>query len=223
MSTLPVVDDSRMIIVRSMEELLQHMSQHQPQQPATVDQIQSLDEKTSIAIFIYSLSEMILRSSLYKEMRLLQDLLGYCINTAHNRVHLFTSMHSSLHELSTISHVTSMMDAVVTIVPNDGSSMSSEVAAELHIVRRSQNSTKIAEDIEMLEWKDNVLQPRLSVSQKIVEIEHESSQNNNSTNNNDSSNNEYKVFPKAHSRLITFESTDPEFDEDDDPDADLDL
>lgn len=169
----------------------------------------------SIAIFLYSISELVLRTSLRKAATAFQRLLAMTTNSMHH-MHLYTFINSSLHNLSTISYLTAMVDAVVTIIPNDGTSISLEVAAEAHIVRRSQSSTKITEEIEMLEWRESRLHPRAQV--RIVEAKVGEPQNA-----TEEIPNEVKVFQKPHSRLITFESTDPEFDDDDDPDADLDL
>jgi hypothetical protein len=195
-------EDGNLCVFKSMDDLVSKLTSS------------VVSKEGSTAIFLYSLSELILRTSLRKATAAFQQLLSLTYHKESN-VHLFTFINSSLHDLSTISYLTAMVDAVVTIIPNDGSSLSLEVAAEVHIVRRSQSSTKISEDIEMLEWRDSRLQPRLSV--RVVDAPVEE------TSVVDATSNEVKVFNKSHSRLITFESTDPEFDDDDDPDADLDL
>ena len=193
----------KLVIVKSVEELVRSLSRD------------NFDKDCSIAIFIYSMSELILRTSLKNAASSFQQLIALTMNPTHS-VNLYTVINSSLHDLPTISYLTSMVDAVVTVVPNDGATISSEIAAELHIVRRSQSSTKITEDIEMFEWRDARLQPRLQVRLNDSAMDAKSTTEHENTN-------EVKVFQKPHSRLITFESTDPEFDDDDDPDADLDL
>ena len=97
------------------------------------------------------------------------------------------------------------------------------------MARRSEATGKVTELIEMFVWRNHFLQP----------LKTSSEQKRDSVNNANKHTEEDAHTDKVHSlgiesikiheiqrkqaRLITFESTDPEFDEDSDPDADLDL
>ncbi len=109
---------------------------------------------------------------------------------------------------------------------------------------RSAATGKINESIEMFTCRDSLLAPLKPVTHFDADDAQEATNNDNSTKNltalptaeESAADNSTKTNTTTgggntanggkashNQRLITFDSTDPEFDEDSDPDADLDL
>ena len=102
---------------------------------------------------------------------------------------------------------------------------------EIQTIRKSCSTGKVTENIEMFSFKDSFMFPLYHHITDKNSNNYDNKTNNdikdNTINNSlaqlqNSNNNNNKVTINK-SRLITFDSTDPEFDEDSDPDADLDL
>lgn len=114
------------------------------------------------------------------------------------------------------------------IKPNRGTIFAvQDLAAEVQILRRSLTTHKVTEQIESLQWSataSGLLEPLQKISSKTLSNDSEGKVDQEMTTNA-ASTAAAVVIPAASgpSRLITFDATDPEFDEDDDPDADLDL
>lgn len=251
-----------------------------------------IDSFTSYALVIYSFSELMWQfgnNAALEFLQRLQDMLypnhasqradhDTSINrnskssakselaVSNNPAFVFT-VHESLHSQSTLTKIQSLVPIVVKVLPNSGT-LSAEVVCEIQTMRKSPNTGKIAEGVEMFGFRKALLYPLLahrdnlissevsarevsSASGKTPEepsdtTESDSAKENlletrlqgmnlnsssttglNATTNSTittttaASNNSAPNLATA--RLITFDSTDPEFDEDSDPDADLDL
>ncbi len=150
-------------------------------------------------------------------------------------------VHESLHSESVLSHMQSLVSVVVRVVPNGGT-LSPDVAAEMQVVRTSPSTGKVTETVEMFSLRDCALclipstamlaaEQATDSSPQVAETEENGSQilskllSTTATGGAASAENSAAVISSGGglSRLITFDSTDPEFDEDSDPDADLDL
>eukprot|EP01039_Chlorochromonas_danica_P011379 gene11379-12709_t len=184
------------------------------------------DTTTPKAIFLYSLSEVSLCYDKVDVWRWCQSLLTHC---QHHHTLLVTTLHSSLHNEKDRSMWTSLFPTVVKVSPNGGH-LSEVIAGEVQVLRRSPTSGKVTEEQEMVQWVENCLQPIAVHKEKkssrsgatggrAEEGTKQEKQGEGLSESLDSKNeNEANI-----ARFITFDSTDPEFDEDSDPDADLDL
>jgi hypothetical protein len=165
---------------------------------------------------------------------------------------MFTNVNCSLHSASFLSFVKSQFPTVISVVPNDGT-LSTQVAAQVQVIRRSTATNKISENLEMFSFAKNgvLVSPIVSTftasssseNQKLLpqsnklsdqsvegfdEVDKSSTFTPKDTASSLDASHQQRhipsaISPKPNVRLITFDSTDPEFDEDSDPDADLDL
>lgn len=194
---------------------------------ATVSTTSSSDK--SRALFIYSLSEWILLFGTQRVLILLDKLtaLGFhqiiaCVNQ---------TFHSHMH----LAHLISHFSVIARTLPNDGT-LSGEVLLHIHTTRRSDRSGRVAESIELFgDHSGLLLMPLKPISERrdLTTEGHTTSTSalqrlnpvvpSVSSMNLNMDKAADEVAAAAARRLITFESTDPEFDEDSDPDNDLDL
>lgn len=211
------------------------------------------------AVFIYSLSEYILNYSASKveATKFVTKLIRMTSNRQHAESRadislLVANIHQSLHLPSITSYMQSLFSGVIRIAPPIPGTLANEVAAEIQIVRRSENTMKVNESLEMFTWsKDETILLPIQVTEKSSHSDTASknrkdetegfieAEDRNAVEKSDQGvhqenfevkdsltvlgTNSASTAKKPVARLITFDSTDPEFDEDDDPDADLDL
>jgi len=190
-----------------------------------------------IAVIVYSLSEIILFAGLKKGLDFIGQLIQATPNDSNNSI--IFQINSSLHPPAVIARIQQHLDTIAIIVsqphiipcmldhcsfklqlPNSGL-LAASVAAEVQTVRRSPSSGRVSEHLEMF-----FLESGLSILRPISPT---SISNHHSVTAAEVSKLETKIaveqkpLPVHNARLICFVSTDPEFDEDSDPDADLDL
>lgn len=199
-------------------------------------------ENSSVGIIVYSLSEIVLMIGLAKAIsfaKQLTTLIGGAATTnpqSKTTVAIIFVVHESLHNTQALFQLQTLAGVTVRIVPNRGT-LSPEVAAEIQSVRKSPATGKVSEAVEMFAFRDGRLHPLLGA--KTVDAADSSSEKDPTAINSlaqlldtaeisASGAITPRVTPVTAaapppSRLIAFDSTDPEFDEDSDPDADLDL
>ena len=220
-------------------------------------------------LFIYSLSELFYlysNSNYYEIKTLLQQIeqklnFQYIIMNLHQSLHIQNST-TSLYPIS--STLSSLCNVTCYISTNDGT-MSDEVCLQIHSFRKSIQTGKVSESVELFgRHVETYIYPLKQNSIQLIDNNTSSinntllnlniSNNNNHTDNGSTAtsstssssemllsqalnsqstttittitNNNITNNPSlnvVNSRLITFDSTDPEFDEDSDPDNDLDL
>lgn len=125
-------------------------------------------------------------------------------------------LHQSLHADQELSYLLANFRVVARVIPNYGT-MAEAVAAEVLTIRRSATTGKVTEEVEMLQWNSTgLLEPRPSKARVATDVKAPEKSEVTA---------EVSVAPltSAATRLITFDATDPEFDDDEDADADLDL
>ena len=176
------------------------------------------------ALFMYSLSDVIVFHGMRRGLRYLE--LSEAFATS-----LFV-IHSTLHTNAELTVLKKYMHTCVLIYPNDGS-MSEEIAIETHTVRRSKTSGKIVERKDLFRFTYEVTNPFKIAS--LIPISHRKLSDVNDAARQAQDSQDVPGEPEAaglkelqprssyRSRLITFDSNDPEFDDDSDPDHDLDL
>jgi hypothetical protein len=160
------------------------------------------------AIFIYSLSELVLTHGTQRSLQWIRR-----INQTPS-LFLFASLQQSLHTIAKVSQISQAFPVVIKVVANMGM-LGEAVAGEAQVLRRSRDTGKVSEHTFILHWQHGVLQP--------LSIQKPSTQTPSSESSTTSSTAYVEAEARSMPRLITFDSTDPEFDEDSDPDADLDL
>lgn len=151
-----------------------------------------------------------------------------------------TNLEMPLLASSQLHYVKSLFSTVVTAIPNSGT-LSEEVVLQVQTIRRSTSTGKIQENVEMFSFKKpGVLLAPITVSsssnhsyrtmktesEKPEKILFEADRANQSIITPPTTTSQPSTTSTTnavHPRLITFDSADPEFDEDSDPDADLDL
>jgi hypothetical protein len=174
-------------------------------------------------------------------------------------------IHSTLHPPHVLSRLLpqqqhgqnpwSPFNAAVFVRPNDGT-VSDELACEVHVVKVSAVTGKVAEDRDFFVRRASAVRgdaagvlaqgPQYSLLAPVVKMKQAAAADSASTavlaaattsatfaaqpsNTNSSSASTTNATASTvavtatNRRLITFDSTDPEFDDDSDPDADLDL
>lgn len=210
------------------------------------------NEHSSYAVVVYSLSEVILLHGIERAMEYIDRLSNALFDPINLEAaalegskKMITSiippvlilvLHQSLHTPQIIALVKSMVNTVVHVVPNDGT-MAKEVLGEVQTIRRSNKSGKVNESVEMISCREGLLHifPKVSSSGSSASFIESSSAGvaevtslmpkaiTKPVDNKTLSVQSSMISSTGPSRLITFDSTDPEFDEDSDPDADLDL
>lgn len=190
-------------------------------------------------IFLYSLSELILINGIEYISSSIRPIVAQCnyssrsTDTAqkssvqHPTLLFVTNLDYTLHPVSTINYVSSIFPTTVSVKPNDGT-LSQSIAAEVQTVRRSLVSSKMFEHIDYFTWKSNMITPVLKVDDNVGHNNQKLSTEEGGENQDELKNTLQSTLidgsvSKINPRLITFDSTDPEFDDDDDPDQDLDL
>lgn len=208
-----------------------------------------VDNECFYGIFLYSMSEWLLNSSIDSIVPRVNRIIGQCNSSTRNAdsvesatiqsTVLFVSLiYYSLHSSSMIGYLQSLFPTTIVVKPNDGT-LSAEMAAEIQTVRRSVATSKMFEFVDYFTWKQNMLShiPKLSDGNSssvstnnenaLLKPKESESHNEETTEELELKNTLQNTIGdgniKINSRLITFDSTDPEFDEDDDPDQDLDL
>lgn len=175
-------------------------------------------------IFLLSLSELILThgvKSLRSDITKITSKVHESTFEQHkfNTTLFVAAVHSSLHQVNSINHISSMFHSTITVIPNNSSLISSSVAAELKILRKAAGTTKITEQQELMQWCAGCTLDHIATDTSKKLPDSDISANNPAFLEGGTKH----TVKKLNSRLITFDSTDPEFDEDSDPDADLDL
>ena len=199
----------------------------------------SSDNSKSKALFIYSLTEWILLYGTQRVTSLLDKLatLGF--------QQIIVCIHQTCHTQAHLSFLSSRFSVTAHTLPNDGT-LSGEVLLHIHTTRRSDRSGRVAESSELFgahpisilsplkpttttqpERRHNIDTPAADTAAEVhnatsvlqrLELSSDSAGGGGAKLPTDD-----EVAAAAARRLITFESTDPEFDEDSDPDNDLDL
>jgi hypothetical protein len=208
-----------------------------------------LQQRGHYAIFISSLTDWILNANsieeVGRELYNLRKIMGNKYQNSLFQIHLYTTLYTTLHSFETVQIIQSWFPTVVRVLPNDGIMFSPMIAAEVHTIRRSEGSNKMSEALELFIWSSItertltpfvMLTPLISNTSAVKDKNLSQIQSNNDNSKVDDSaptkstitstaNNNNSILPPkmSQSRLITYDRTDPEFDEDDDPDADLDL
>lgn len=161
------------------------------------------------AVFLYSLSELYLTHAALHLMPWMHAAMHHCNSSG---VLLIANLHCSLHTPEVVAALSAHFPTVAKVQPNYGM-MSDTVAAEVQTVRRSQSTGKVSEQMDMLVWTRGVLLPLVTNRKQKggKEVQEKAQQE------------VQQAVQQVAGRLVTFDSTDPEFDEDSDPDADLDL
>lgn len=190
-------------------------------------------EKTSVILF--SITELVFRYNYNLSLKILTEIQSW------NLCCFIASLHSTLHDGKSRSIIEDQFSTICYAIPNDGM-FSDEVLAEIQTIRKSLTSGKVTESTELFGWKQYKTGKAMDnkLSEGILYCMHKNKVYNSmmvSDMSNQASNMEQNADaqvapqpPKSQSvvlpttkRLITFDSTDPEFDDDSDPDADLDL
>lgn len=157
-------------------------------------------------------------------------------------------IHETLHSPRILSRIQSFGHTILIIKPNKGT-LSQEVATEVHCIRRSPDSGRVSEEIDIFVLSNQIpfknvfpILPIIRSKESITEIDSDSvdiaedhrtvtSALSNIKLQHDSTSNDSTKLPNVpisnkpnlFKQLVTFDSTDPDFDEDDDPDNDLDI
>ena len=175
------------------------------------------------ALFVYSLSDVILFRGMRRGLKWITDSEAFAL-----RVFV---IHPTLHRKVELTLLKKTCETTVLVHPNDGS-MSEEIAIETHTVRRSRTSGRVVErrDLFRLTYGEDDPSGVASLAPILIRKtspEDSSSQSKETQESPSESNasNQKEIQPRSvyQSRLITFDSNDPEFDDDSDPDHDLDL
>ncbi|RYH16567.1 hypothetical protein EON65_29860 [archaeon] len=194
-----------------------------------------------VAVLVYSLSEQILMqeskflSSFQRDMQFLR----YAQQELKKNILYIACLHSSLHSSQLTQYLQTFFNTCIYIVPNYGT-YSEYIACEVMCVYRSMQTQRVKESIEMCVWEKGMLVPlkgslRGGGEEGLAGEEGKVTHKKDEDGGEDGSQAVGKAEVQIHTniqgmslqnnkaRLISFESTDPEFDEDSDPDADLDL
>lgn len=213
----------KLIIMTNYESFLQYF------------QLELQESKECICIFISSLSSLIFQLSVSELKNFLSSISRFTKVRQKGDLlspqSLFvTNLNINLHPKRIIELVQTFFLCSVFIKPNAGT-MSRDVAAEILTLRKALSTNKITEIIELFRFQNFTLLPIANHSFP-TEVDDENSETTKLIKPLTIDENQ-KIEPttkplqftsnKVNSRLITFDSTDPEFDEDSDPDADLDL
>jgi hypothetical protein len=188
-----------------------------------------------LAVFHYSFSETLLNEAFQDEIALLRKFLYLCAESLSEKHQVQTSklspmlyltyLHVSFHDTCTVAALNALFPTNILVVPNYGT-MSTSMAVQIQTVRRSYTN-KIQENVEMFGFhKSGVTLNLLAAKSETVKQESKSLVQGDVLLQSALMGNSEKPVEQSvaiNPRLITFESTDPEFDEDSDPDADLDL
>lgn len=206
--------------------------------------ISSVKANDSYALVLYSLSETILTLGVKQTFDFIKRLSKLAKDQRKSNIlsTLIFVVHESMHSSELLSKIQSLCGVVAKIIPNNGT-LSSEVAAEVQSIRKSQATGKVVESIEMFSYDGYLLKaipvatsanPNTSTSSSVPTASDATSvismtsmlvdpMNKPKESSVETSSSKANVETARNARLITFDSTDPEFDEDSDPDADLDL
>lgn len=176
------------------------------------------------ALFVYSLSDVIVFHGMRRGIQILE--LSESFATS-----VFV-IHATLHTIAELTVLKKYIDACVFLHPNDGS-MSEEIAIETHTVRRSRTSGKVLERKDLFRFMYGSSNPMKVGSLIPISLRKLSDENSDARQAEEApgvlekptapSLQELQPRSSYRSRLITFDSNDPEFDDDSDPDHDLDL
>ena len=211
-----------------------------------------------VAIFYFSISEMVFEFGLRAVCRLLKDV-GVedsdVKDLKRKNVHCTIGVvHETLHSKATLHYLQSLFSTVCIVNPNDGT-MSSAVLGQIQCIRKSPQTGKFYESIDFFTHANGVLFPippvkdsvlskyadldgqmdsttsTVDVTSVLSEVEiHRHTESSAKVTQSSGGSSTVAIGTSSHSiegfsdkRLIAFDSTDPEFDEDSDPDNDLDL
>ena len=170
--------------------------------------------RSSLSCVLFSISEIVLQYSLRDAMRLLEVVSSWKLGS------FVTNIHSTLHSNQIQAQLESFFTSIGYININNGL-FANEVILEVQTIKKSRNGGKITEATELFGWN---AQPNCGSlycihRHKEPKLDAEKANETSLENNSNQLSNEINI----NKRLILFDSTDPEFDEDSDPDADLDL
>ena len=206
-----------------------------------IDDNKSSNTNSNI-LFLYSLSEILIWYDLNTVYDFIESLhrIGY--------QQIITTLNKTLHSSYLINDISTHFSNIIYVLPNDGT-LSNDVICQIKSSRRSPKSGKVSEVTELF-GKDPlyIIRPlkvthkstnmndidtstttkkpidtisavniltQLSITESTSKVEGVNTQATTTTTEH--------VYNNINKRLITFDSTDPEFDEDSDPDNDLDL
>ena len=184
--------------------------------------VESADMEKSI-LFLSSLSEVLL---LHKNKNI-------SFLFSHLRSAFLTSIcviHASLHNSIKLTELKLKSDTSLLIAPNDGS-MSAAIAVEIHSIRRSKATGKVVErkDLFSLRTGEESSSGRPALVPIKGNISRQTREKEEKEVEEGKDDEESTITVRAkkigayESRLINFDSNDPEFDDDSDPDHDLDI
>jgi hypothetical protein len=195
-------------------------------------------EESKIAIVLYSLSELVSRYAVGNTVLMLNEVKSWSGIKC-----LVTNMHASLHSSHVRCRVEQLFSTLAFVNPNNGM-FSDEVIVEIQTIRRSNVSGKVTESSELFGCQSLSHKAMMSLycihrnkvySSIMVmnanDIDADNAQLKNASDATGDSSTSNKIdnistnnpVTSTGKRLVTFDSMDPEFDEDSDPDADLDL
>lgn len=160
---------------------------------------------------------------------------------------LVLTVHQSLHPTNLLSRLQKFANVSLIVKPNTGT-LAEDVVAEVCCVRRSNATGKVKEEVDMFvanNPENGRTQSNTSLIAPVVRRKMSEDQNEEDDSTDSKTLDTIEAFKAAvlddnanekadqraktrHSstvakQLVTFDSTDPDFDEDDDPDNDLDL
>jgi len=191
----------------------------------------------STAVLLFSISELVLRHDLNSAIHIIREISKWNLGA------FVTCMHSTLHSLKDRTRIEDAFTSVLYVNPNDGS-FSEEVHAEVQTVKKSVNTGKVTEAMELFGLSagagtGGIVDVDGGACARLVCI-HRKKVTCETPNEPDASSKpadpsaaaaataaaaavQIHQATQGSKRLVTFDSADPEFDEDSDPDADLDL
>ncbi len=247
-----------------------------------------MNPTVTYGVVIYSFSELILSLSWSEALLFLRQLIfvagggggvgsvqkqagagtnktGSAGTTVEQRPCIILVINESLHVPLVLTQIQRFLFTIAKILPNTGT-LSNQVVCEIHTIRKSAITGRVAEGIDMFAYvqcglqsiviskgdnyyaKTGLLSSSTSNPAKNLDdfgdaeapvaktstvlMQQEMSKHSELLSsaslegkdvNNNSDDSEVPMNGVTMQRLITFENTDPEFDEDSDPDADLDL
>lgn len=203
--------------------------------------LSTLPSDSYISVLVYSLSEQILMLDAKFLPSFQQDMqfLRYAQQELKKKVLYTACLHSSLHSSQFMQYLQTFFNTCIYIVPNYGT-YSEYIACEVMCVYRSIQTQRVKESIEMCVWEQGMLVPLKGSIRGVGEdglageegkAVHKKDEDNREDDGQAAAKGEVQIHASIQgmslqnnkARLISFESTDPEFDEDSDPDADLDL
>lgn len=238
LSVVPVTDHERMVVINDSNS--ENWQSVVKQWKHVVDANKSAENGNKSTVFLlFSISELILRHDLNSTVRIIKEVSKW------NCGSFITCLHSTLHSHRTRARIEDAFTSVLYVNPNDGS-FSEEVHAEVQTVKKSVNTGKVSEAVELFGLSataatgtgtgagdvEGCMRLVCIHRKKFIPESANDTDNVITSSTADTAGVQTTVQTAAvqihqatqnSKRLVTFDSADPEFDEDSDPDADLDL